>query len=107
LAGFEEELWALVRRIPHERCSTYGALGAALDHPMSGFLVGRLMARAPEGVPWWRVVAKTGRLPIGKRNELWAIEQKRLLLVEGVAFDESGQVDLHAHYWDPLETERR
>ena len=95
-----EELWELVRRIPPGCCAAYGSLGRALRNPASGFMVGRWMAQAPPDVPWWRVVAKNGRLPIHKRDPDLAHEQRRRLESEGVGFRE-GEVDMGTHGWDP------
>ncbi len=77
-----EELWALVRAIPSGRVSSYGALGRALERPMSGYLVGRMMARCPADVPWWRVVTRDGRLATHKRDPNLADEQRRRLVSE-------------------------
>lgn len=82
-----EELWQLVRDIPRGKVCSYGDLGRALHHPATGFMVGRWMAQCPEDVPWWRVVAKDGRLPINRRDPLMASEQARRLESEGVALD--------------------
>jgi methylated-DNA-protein-cysteine methyltransferase related protein len=96
-----EQLWREVRRIPPGRCTTYGLLGASLDPPASGRQVGRWMANAPADVPWWRVVARTGLLPIGKRGPEWAREQLRLLAAEAVPVDPQGQVKLQEVLWEP------
>ena len=70
------------------RCASYGDLGSALDHPASGYMVGRWMAQCPEDIPWWRVVAKDGRLPLHKRDPRLAAEQRRRLEEEGVEFED-------------------
>jgi methylated-DNA-protein-cysteine methyltransferase-like protein len=94
-----EELWDLIRAIPPGKVATYGGLGATLKHPASGFIVGRWMARCPNGVPWWRVVAKTGSLPIAKLDIYAELDQRRQLESEGVGFV-GDKVDLDAHLWD-------
>lgn len=78
-----EELWTLVRKVPPGRVASYGAVGRALRNPASGFQVGRWMAQCPEGVPWWRIVAQTGQLPVGKRDPFLASEQALRLQREG------------------------
>lgn len=83
-----EELFALVRKIPHGRCAAYGLLANSLEKRVSGLVVGRWMARAPDGVPWWRVVAKDGRLPIWKVSPFAADEQRIRLEAEGVEFED-------------------
>ncbi len=95
-----ESLWALVRQIPSGCCATYGELGRSLPNPVSGKIVGRWMASAPEGVPWWRVVAKPGNLPIAKRDPALGLTQRQLLEQEGVPFH-GEQVDLDTCIWHP------
>jgi methylated-DNA-protein-cysteine methyltransferase related protein len=95
-----DELWNLVRQIPPGCCASYGDLGQALRQPASGYQVGRWMANCPEDVPWWRVVAKTGALPVHKRDPAMAARQQQLLEAEGVAFTETG-VDMDECRWLP------
>jgi len=95
-----KELYDLVHSIPEGRVCAYGALGSALDNRVSGIVVGRWMAQSPDGVPWWRVVAKNGALPIEKRNPYLGMDQQQLLENEGVAFVD-GRVDMAAHIWEP------
>ena len=96
-----QEIWDLVSSIPPGKVCTYGDIGAALKNPMSGFLVGRRMASAPDGVPWWRVVAKSGALPIGKRHPRLMSEQEATLREEGVPFLDRGIVDMQSSGWRP------
>jgi|SRR5579862_3917505 len=95
-----DELWDIVRSIPSGKVSSYGAVGAALTNPASGFMVGRWMAQCPEGVPWWRVVAKSGTLPIEKLDPYLEMDQRRLLEAEGVRFVDD-RVEVAAHLWTP------
>jgi methylated-DNA-protein-cysteine methyltransferase related protein len=82
-----EELWQLVRSIPKGKVASYGDIGAALSTPTSGFQIGRWMARCPENLPWWRVVSKQGRFPVGKRDPRLEMEQGDILEREGVEVD--------------------
>ena len=74
----------MVRAIPVGRVTSYGEVGRALRHPATGRMIGRWMAGCPQDVPWWRVVDKQGRLPIGKRDPHLEREQSELLADEGV-----------------------
>lgn len=94
------ELWDIVKRIPEGMCATYGDVARSLENPVSGYTVGRWMAQAPDGVPWWRVVAKDGSLVIAKKSPEAALEQQKRLEAEGVAFT-GGQVDMD-NYRFPL-----
>ncbi|MEO7454109.1 MAG: MGMT family protein [Fimbriimonadales bacterium] len=96
-----KEIWDVVESIPKGKVCSYGDIGAALRNPMNGFLVGRRMASAPGHVPWWRVVAKSGSLPIGKRHPRLMSEQEENLRGEGVPFLSPGQVDMPKARWDP------
>jgi len=90
-----EELWSVVRRIPYGRAAAYGEVGKAMHHPASGYMVGRWMANCPCDVPWWRVVAKDGRLPLSKRSIELGIDQENRLREEGIAI-EDGYVSMAA-----------
>jgi alkylated DNA nucleotide flippase Atl1 len=76
-------LFRLVKQIPERRLTHYGALGKALPNPVSGLIVGRWMSQCPLDLPWWRVVAKDGRLVIGKRSPELLGVQSQLLESEG------------------------
>lgn len=81
-----EELWAIVSAIPPGQVRGYGEVGRELTHPVSGLLIGRWMAQAPEGVPWWRVVGADGSIKTFKRGPEHGIRQRKLLEDEGVGF---------------------
>jgi methylated-DNA-protein-cysteine methyltransferase-like protein len=57
---------------------TYGEVAAEAGHPGAARAVGNVLARSA-GLPWWRVVAASGRLAPGKERE-----QGRHLGAEGV-----------------------
>ncbi len=86
------QILVLARAIPQGRVISYGALGKRSDPPTSGYICGRIMGLLMEDVPWWRVVGKDGKLPIGKRGPLHAARQRELLEAEGVKFDEDGAI---------------
>src|SRR5687768_1284087 len=67
-AAIVEQVYSIVRAIPHGRVMSYGAVGAQCDPPISGYICGRIMRMASDDVPWWRVVGKNGALPITKRH---------------------------------------
>ena len=98
-----KEIWDIVESIPKGKVCSYGEVGASLTNPMSGFLVGRRMASAPSNIPWWRVVAKSGSLPIAKRHPRLMSEQEELLRAEGVPFLSNGLIDMPSATWRPHE----
>jgi alkylated DNA nucleotide flippase Atl1 len=81
------------RAIPFGRVQSYGALGASCDPPISGYVCGRVMGQIMDGVPWWRVVGKDGKLPISKRSPNHSRQQREKLELEGVGFDDEGVIE--------------
>ena len=86
-ASFNEEVYAVVRRIPRGMVATYGQVAALAGHPRAARFVGfALHANPYQGeVPCHRVVFRDGSLAPG-----FAFggpdEQRALLEGEGVAF---------------------
>lgn len=87
----KEQVYAFVRRVPAGHVVSYREVAQACP-PLTARQVGRLIAFAPEDVPWWRVVGADGTLRIHKRDPMLAQLQRAYLEAEGVAFDESGRV---------------
>ncbi len=88
------QVYAIARAIPSGQVLSYGAVGARCRPPISGYICGRIMHGAVDDVPWWRVVAKDGSLPIAKRNPTLAREQRDKLAAEGVTFDDEGRIHM-------------
>ena len=88
---------------------TYGAIGALLPAPaglhpdafrrIRARWVGYALTRAPDDVPWQRVVNSAGRISprIAGGVEL----QRALLRHEGVRTDAGGRLDLDRFRWSP------
>ena len=94
-----DEVWARVKSIPPGRVASYGEVGRSLQAPMSGFLIGRMMGRCPDGVPWWRVVAKSGSFPVGKIDPRLEWTQAEHLANEGVEVI-NGVVNMAVHFYE-------
>ena len=94
--GFSAAVWALARRVPPGRATTYGVLaeGQLFGQPerrraMAARAVGQAMARCPGDVPWWRVVHADGSM----KGTAGADEQRARLAEEGVPLTADGRVD--------------
>lgn len=85
--SLRHQVMDLTRAIPCGRVTSYGALGARCQPPISGYICGRVLGNVMENVPWWRVVGKAGTLPISKRGPDHALRQRQLLEDEGVVFE--------------------
>lgn len=96
--------YAIVRRVPRGRVTTYGAVALLAGRPRAARQVGFAMAAlrgAAHGVPWQRVLGARprGRAAVSILDPMGAAVQRALLEAEGVAFDARGRVDLAAHGW--------
>jgi len=101
---FNEQVWALVRQIPHARVATYGQISTLVpqpegiscdDYKMSAARwVGLAMAACPNDVPWQRVINSQGK--ISHKSE--AGLQKQLLEAEGVLFSNE-KINLDEYQW--------
>ena len=103
-AGFAEQVYEYVTKIPKGRVMTYGQIAALCGSPRAARIVGGVAHYGPEELPWHRVVNKSGGLagafPGGRA------EQAARLEGEGVAVDrEMWRVDIDGLIWWPPNVE--
>jgi len=90
-----EAVYAFVRAVPAGRVVTYGQVAGMVEGvALTPRQVGGIMHTTPEDVPWHRVVGAGGRLPIGKRATELQMNQRHLLVAEGVLFLENDRIDM-------------
>jgi len=95
-----EAVLSIVERIPRGQVTTYGAIADVVGSGPR--LVGNVMARYGEPVPWWRVVRADGSLPPSHHDEARA-----RYLDEGTPLRRSGiSVDLASCFWQPHRVSR-
>ena len=94
-----QQIYGIVRLIPHGKVASYGQIAAMLDS-CTPRMVGYAMAALSSGsdVPWHRVINSQGRISqrSGGDDEIiqWA-----LLEAEGICFDEQCRVDFSIVGW--------
>ncbi|MGV8976634.1 MAG: MGMT family protein [Cellulomonas sp.] len=101
-----ETVLDLVERIPSGRAMTYGLVAEVVSEelvaaggPARGGprQVGHIMARAGSGVPWWRVVNASGKVPAHLRTSALAH-----WVAEGTARTADGErIALRRAVWFP------
>lgn len=92
--NLNERVWALVKKVPVGKVTTYGAIARVLGNPRLSRQVGwALHANFSSDVPCHRVVNRDGRLAPNFAFD-GAAEQRRRLEVEGVSFVDEMHVDL-------------
>lgn len=102
-SDFFEDVFAVVRLIPHGRVTSYGAIAKYLGAAKSARVVGYAM-NASHGqmplVPAHRVVNRMGLLS-GKHHFAYAEQMQELLEKEGIEVIEDCIVHFKKHFWDP------
>lgn len=103
-SDFWTRVYAVVRRIPGGKVTTYGRVSHALGAPRSARMVGWALNSLPPGsdVPAHRVVNRNGQLT-GAHHFGPPEVMRGLLEDEGVGFVDDFMVDLSAHLWDPAD----
>lgn len=76
--GFTMDVATVVRALPAGDVATYGEVAAEAGHPGAARAVGNVL-RVVADLPWWRVVASSGRVNPNAVDEATA-----LLRAEGV-----------------------
>ena len=101
-SGVFKKIHALARLIPEGRVACYGQLARVAGLPRGARMAGWAMMAEPEGapVPAHRVIHADGTLCVGSD---WAHIQRRLLLEEGIPFDDKGRVRLRECQMDDIE----
>ena len=102
--GYRERVFEIVRRIPPGRVMTYGQLAEILGEGYTARTVGFVMHSADQTVPWQRVINAQGACSTG-RVIVPPDLQQRMLVSEGVVFNEKGRCDLARYRWTPEEYE--
>ncbi len=66
--AFTEAVISVIEAVPSGEISTYGEVAAEAGYPGAARAVGNLLRTTP-GLPWWRVIAVSGRLVPGSERE--------------------------------------
>jgi methylated-DNA-protein-cysteine methyltransferase-like protein len=66
--AFTEAVISVIEAVPSGEISTYGEVATEAGYPGAARAVGNLLRTTP-GLPWWRVIAASGRLVPGIEKE--------------------------------------
>ena len=101
--SFFEKVYAIARRIPYGRVTSYGAIARAAGAPGAARMVGWAMNRAyeqEEYVPAHRVVNRNGLLT-GKMHFPGENTMQELLENEGIVVINNKIQDFEKVFWEP------
>lgn len=104
--NYRERVFRIVRSIPRGRVMTYGQLAEILGEGYTPRTVGFVMHGSDDKTPWHRVINAQGGCSTG-RIALPSDKQQRMLVAEGVEFNERGRCDLQRYLWIPRERKAR
>ncbi|MFT5336603.1 MAG: methylated-DNA-protein-cysteine methyltransferase-like protein [Sphingobacteriales bacterium] len=102
-SDFFEQVFAVVRKIPIGRVTSYGAIAKYLSSPKSSRVVGYAMNGSHgKNIPAHRVVNRIGMLS-GKAQFTSPTEMQERLEAEGVVIKNDQVVDFKGLFWGPME----
>jgi len=107
--NFYEQVYAVVRRIPRGKVSSYGRIAQMLGRPQAARAVGYALNALKEkqgnssyeDIPWQRVVNSQGRISIVNR-EHGAQQQAEILREEGIVVSADLRINLDIYLWQGL-----
>ncbi|GAB4270878.1 MAG: hypothetical protein Kow0080_15800 [Candidatus Promineifilaceae bacterium] len=102
--NFYKQVYAVVRRIPAGKVTSYGRIAQMLGRPHAARAVGYALSALKDkdhNIPWQRVVNSQGRISIHHR-ELNGNIQAQLLRAEGVIVSDDLRIDLNQFLWEGL-----
>ena len=97
---FFQDVWDVVRMIPHGRITTYGDIAEYLGSRKSARMVGWAMNACPADVPAQRVVNRIGMLS-GKHHFPPGPSMETLLNSEGIEVENDQVQNFDKHFWNP------
>ena len=96
-----ERIYAVVRKIPRGRVTTYGTVARLAGLPGHARLVGYALHALKDatGLPWHRVINAQGKLSLARGGASAGLTQRLRLEREGVAVDAADRVSLKRFGW--------
>lgn len=90
-----------MRKVPHGRVTTYGAIARIAGLDRQARLVGYALSALHPGsaLPWHRVINAQGKLSLELAGSSSGLTQRLRLEKEGVRVDAAGRVSLAQYGW--------
>jgi alkylated DNA nucleotide flippase Atl1 len=98
--SFVERVLAVVDDIPSGHVMTYGDVAATIGS-RAARMVGQVMARYGDRVPWWRVIRSSGHPPIDHESAALGHYRAEGTPLLGLESDAGYRVDLRQARWWP------
>ncbi|RZJ36365.1 MAG: MGMT family protein [Flavobacterium sp.] len=100
--NFFDRVYAVARRIPYGKVTSFGAIASFLGSKGSARMVGWAMnaSHGRDDIPAHRVVNRVGLLS-GKHHFDGTNLMQQLLESEGIKVNDNKVVDFEKHFWNP------
>ncbi|MDI7190627.1 MGMT family protein [Leptospira santarosai] len=100
--SFFKEVYALVKKVPKGKVTSYGRIAALLGKPRAARAVGYALNALSKGqeqkIPWQRVINSQGKISF-RGDTGRSILQKKMLEDEGIKFDSTESIDWKVFGW--------
>ena len=107
--GTHARIFAVVKKIPRGRVTTYGTVARLAGLGAHARLVGYALSALPNGtsIPWHRVINAQGRLSLERATTGVGLTQRMRLIAEGVTVASAGRISLEQFGWRIARTAKR
>ncbi|PJZ29016.1 MGMT family protein [Leptospira kmetyi] len=100
--SFFKNVYALVKKVPRGKVTSYGRIAALLGKPRAaravGYALNALSKDQEQKVPWQRVINNQGKISF-RGDTGRSILQKKILEDEGIKFNSAETIDLKIFGW--------
>ena len=102
MSKFKDRVIKVVKMIPYGKVVSYGQVALYVGIPRGARQVGWTLNRMEGGfqIPWWRVINNQGRIST-KGSKYSAVDQKRLLVKEGIGVNDDLTLDIKKYRFIP------
>lgn len=105
---FSKKVLHLLQQVPKGQVATYGQIANLAGKPQGSRGVSWILHSSSDAykLPWQRILNSKGRIsfPVGSAEFK---KQKRLLIQEGVEFNDNDEVDLKKFQWNKIAKTRK
>lgn len=97
---FSTRVIKIIKSVPEGKVLSYGRVALLAGSPYAARQVGWLLNSSTDkyDLPWHRIVNSKGKISI--KEEISFIEQKELLISEGITFKNNDTLDIKKYMWE-------
>jgi len=99
-SAFSKKVIELIRQVPKGKIATYGQIAKLAGKPQGSRGVSWILNSSSKTykLPWQRILGASGKISFPEGSAEYK-KQKKLLVSEGIEFDDKGFIDLARFQW--------